>query len=205
MTLPASLPIRPFAACLPKHGKRSEAEIAKSPWYGPGAATASSPRMQRFRPQREIRPSSKLRLAIGTAMSAELLPEDIGRPAMVEKVADARQGGNARCRHDDPKDVHYVQTKTPLLTIETVREAQTRGTRRCLRGATIPWGFNGTTALGIAVALGEVQMPHAEQICRDLDCILRWRHAPRASNDAGADRAARQQGRRRRPLPIGHA
>ena len=28
---------------------------------------------------------------------------------------------------------------------------------------------NGTTALGIAVALTEIAMPHAEQICRDLD------------------------------------
>ena len=28
---------------------------------------------------------------------------------------------------------------------------------------------NGTTALGIAVALGEIAMPRAEQICRDLD------------------------------------
>jgi len=28
---------------------------------------------------------------------------------------------------------------------------------------------NGTTALGIAVALGEIGMPRAEQICRDLD------------------------------------
>ena len=31
----------------------------------------------------------KARLAIGTAMSPKLLPEDIGRPAMVEKVAGA--------------------------------------------------------------------------------------------------------------------
>lgn len=28
---------------------------------------------------------------------------------------------------------------------------------------------NGTTALGIAVALGEIEMPRAEQICKDLD------------------------------------
>src|SRR5258708_6980267 len=28
---------------------------------------------------------------------------------------------------------------------------------------------NGTTALGIAVVLGEIKMPRAEQICRDLD------------------------------------
>ena len=60
-------------------------------------------------------------------MSAELLPEDIGRPAMVEKVAAGVKAAMREAGIDDPKDVHYVQTKTPLLTIETVREAQSRG------------------------------------------------------------------------------
>ena len=27
----------------------------------------------------------------------------------------------------DPADVHYVQTKTPLLTIHTIRDAKSRG------------------------------------------------------------------------------
>src|SRR5215472_19153575 len=28
---------------------------------------------------------------------------------------------------DDPADVHYVQTKTPLLTIDTIQDAKSRG------------------------------------------------------------------------------
>ena len=57
-------------------------------------------------------------------MSGELKPEDIGRPAMVEKVAEGVKAAMRDAGIDDPKDVHYVQTKTPLLTIETVRDAE---------------------------------------------------------------------------------
>jgi len=69
----------------------------------------------------------------------------------------------------DPKDVHYVQTKTPLLTIESVRDAESRGKHVACEVHDSMGVSNGTTALGIAVALGEVSMPRAEQICKDLD------------------------------------
>jgi cyanuric acid amidohydrolase len=114
-------------------------------------------------------PASKSRLAIGTAMSAELLPEDIGRPAMVEKVAQAVKAAMRDAAIDDPKDVHYVQTKTPLLTIDSVRDAETRGQHVACEVHDSMGVSNGTTALGIAVALGEVTMPRAEQICKELD------------------------------------
>src|SRR3954453_12539036 len=51
------------------------------------------------------------RLTVGFAMSEVLLPEDIGRVAMVEKVAVAVREAMARAGIDDPADVHYVQTK----------------------------------------------------------------------------------------------
>ena len=69
----------------------------------------------------------------------------------------------------DPKDVHYVQTKTPLLTIDSVRDAEKRGQTSPARCTNSMGVSNGTTALGIAVALGEIKMPKAEQICKDLD------------------------------------
>ena len=68
-----------------------------------------------------------------------------------------------------PADVHYVQTKTPLLTIESVADAHRRGhTVACEVHGSMDVS-NGTTALGIAVGLGEISMPRAEQICRDFD------------------------------------
>jgi len=106
---------------------------------------------------------------MGTAMSAELLPEDIGRPAMVEKVAEGVKAAMHDAGIDDPNDVHYVQTKTPLLTIESVRDAESRRQHVACEVHDSMGVSNGTTALGIAVALGEVKMPRAEQICRDLD------------------------------------
>ena len=67
-------------------------------------------------------------------MSAEILPEDIGRPAMVEKVAEGVRAAMRDAGIDDPADVHYVQTKTPLLTVERCK-MRTRAAGRRLRGA----------------------------------------------------------------------
>src|SRR4030095_8717646 len=111
----------------------------------------------------------KARLVIGAAMSAELQPEDIGRPRMVEIVAEGVTAAMKNAGIDDPKDVHYVQTKTPLLTIDWVENAKRRGKTVACEVHDSMGVSNGTTGLGIAVALGEIAMPRAEQICKDLD------------------------------------
>ena len=69
----------------------------------------------------------------------------------------------------DPKDVHYVQTKTPLLTIESMHDAHSRGKDVACEVHDSMGVSNGTTALGIAVALGEIKMPKPEEICHNLD------------------------------------
>jgi cyanuric acid amidohydrolase len=159
-----------FRRVLQKHGKRSEAEIAAIPmvWSG-GCDGVITPHATVFARNGKTGPPSKSRLAIGTAMSAELLPEDIGRPAMVEKVADAVKAAMREAGIEDPTDVHYVQTKTPLLTIESVRDAEARGRHVACEVHDSMGVSNGTAALGIALALGEIKPPRAEQICRDLD------------------------------------
>jgi ring-opening amidohydrolase-like protein len=159
-----------FRRVLAEHGKRSEAEIAKIPmvWSG-GCDGVITPHATIFARNDKSGPAGKSRLVIGTALSAELLPEDIGRPAMVEKVAAAVKAAMMDAGIDDVKDVHYVQTKTPLLTIESVRDAERRGKHVACEVHDSMGVSNGTTALGIAVALGETPMPRAEQICKDLD------------------------------------
>jgi barbiturase len=159
-----------FRRVLAKHGQRSESDIARIPmvWSG-GCDGVITPHATIFARNDKTGPSSKSRLALGTAMSAELLPEDIGRPAMVEKVAAAVKSAMKDAGIDDPKDVHYVQTKTPLLTIDSVRDAESRGRDVACEVHDSMGVSNGTTALGIAVALGEIAMPRAEQICKDLD------------------------------------
>jgi ring-opening amidohydrolase-like protein len=159
-----------FRRVLTKHGKRSEAEIHNVPmvWSG-GCDGVITPHATVFARNDKTGPASQSRLVIGTALSVELLPEDIGRPAMVQKVADAVKAAMKDAGITDPKDVHYVQTKTPLLTIDSVRDAESRGQHLACEVHDSMGVSNGTTALGIAVALGEVAMPKAEQICKDLD------------------------------------
>src|SRR5258708_4535927 len=159
-----------FRRTLQRYGKRSEAEIASIPmvWSG-GCDGVITPHATVFARIDATGPASKSRLAIGTAMSAELLPEDIGRPAMVEKVAAAVKLAMRDAGIDDPKDVHYVQTKTPLLTIDSVRDAESRGHHVACEVHDSMGVSNGTTALGIGVALGEIAMPRAEEICKNLD------------------------------------
>ena len=97
------------------------------------------------------------RLTVGMAMSEQILPEEIGHMGMVEKVADAVKVAMERAGITDTADVHYVQTKTPLLTIDTIRDAHSRGedvfTDDTLTSMDVS---NGTTGLGVATALGEV-------------------------------------------------
>ena len=97
------------------------------------------------------------RLTVGMAMSEPILPEEIGHMGMVDKVADAVKVAMEKAGSTDTADVHYVQTKTPLLTIDTIRDAHSRGedvfTDDTLTSMDVS---NGTTGLGIATALGEV-------------------------------------------------
>jgi ring-opening amidohydrolase-like protein len=159
-----------FRRVLAKHGQRSEQQIAQIPmvWSG-GCDGVITPHATVFARTTATGPAAKSRLAIGTAMSAELLPEDIGRPTMVEKVAAAVKAAMRDAGIDDPSDVHYVQTKTPLLTIESVRDAEARGRHVACEVHDSMGVSNGTTALGVALALGEIEMPRPEEICRNLD------------------------------------
>lgn len=121
-------------------------------------------------PAERAEQSDEPRLTVGFAMSEQLLPEDIGRTAMVTKVADAVAVAMERAGISDPADVHYVQTKTPLLTIHTIRDAKSRGktvwTEHTHESMDLS---NGCTALGVAVALGEIDMPGDADVMHNRD------------------------------------
>ena len=121
-------------------------------------------------PAEQAQPSDDLRLTVGFAMSEPILPEEIGYSAMVNKVAAGVKEAMARAGITDPADVHYVQTKTPLLTIHTIRDAKSRGHRVWTENTHESMDLsNGTTGLGIAVALGEIEMPSDEDIMHNRD------------------------------------
>ena len=159
-----------FRKVLLDHGTRDAAAIKKIPmvWSG-GCDGVITPHATIFARNAETGPASDTRLVMGTALSPQIMPEDIGRPAMVEKVAEGVRLAMKDAGITDPKDVHYVQTKTPLLTIETIQDAHARGHDVFCEVHDSMGVSNGTTGLGIALALGEISMPRAEEICKNLD------------------------------------
>jgi cyanuric acid amidohydrolase len=162
---------RAFREVLQAKGSRTVEQVAQIPivWSG-GTDGIISPHATIFA---SLDPATapvtdEPRLTVGFAMSEVLLPEDIGRTAMVDKVAAAVGEAMQRAGITDPADVHYVQTKTPLLTIDTISDARSRGhdvfTEDTLHSMDVS---NGCTALGIAVALGEIERPADSDIMRD--------------------------------------
>ncbi|RFU20190.1 barbiturase [Geodermatophilus marinus] len=163
---------RAFREVLVARGTRSAEEVKGVPivWSG-GTDGVISPHATVFAtlPEDAVEKTDEPRLTVGFAMSEQILPEDIGRVAMIEKVAAGVKQAMAEAGIDDPADVHYVQTKTPLLTIDTIRDAKSRGktvwTEHTHESMDLS---NATTALGIAVALGEIDMPGDEDVMHDL-------------------------------------
>ncbi|HET7070091.1 MAG TPA: ring-opening amidohydrolase [Nocardioides sp.] len=161
---------RAFREALVAKGADSEA-VKEIPivWSG-GTDGVISPHATIFAtvPDGEAEATDEPRLTVGFAMSEPLLPEEIGRRGMIEKVAAAVKVAMERAGITDVSDVHYVQTKTPLLTIDTIRDAKSRGhdvfTEDTLTSMDVS---NGGTALGIAVALNEIDMPEDSDVLRD--------------------------------------
>jgi len=163
---------RAFRDVLVAKGTRPMEEIKQIPivWSG-GTDGVLSPHATIFAtvPAESVPQTDEPRLSVGYAMSEQIFPEDIGRLPMVEKVAAGVTIAMERAGITDPADVHYVQTKTPLLTLDTITDAKRRGhdvwTEDTLKSMDVS---NSTTALGVAVALGEIEMPRADQIHKDL-------------------------------------
>jgi ring-opening amidohydrolase-like protein len=166
---------RAFREVLTAKGSRGADAVAQVPivWSG-GTDGVISPHATIFAtvPAEAAPATGEPRLSIGFAMSEVLLPEDIGRTAMITKVADAVKDAMGRAGITDPADVHYVQTKTPLLTIHTIRDAKSRGHTVWTENTGDSMDLsNGCAALGIAVALGEIGMPadadvmHNRELC----------------------------------------
>lgn len=160
-----------FRKMLVEKGSRSAEEVGRIPivWSG-GTDGVISPHATVFAtvPDEKAVKTDEPRLSVGFAMSEELLPEDIGRTPMIEKVAAAVKDAMGEAGITDPADVHYVQTKTPLLTIHTIRDAKSRGktvwTEQTHESMDLS---NGVTALGVGVALGEIDMPTDEDVMND--------------------------------------
>lgn len=97
-------------------------------------------------------------LAIGTARTADLSPEHLGRLNQVDFVTAGVRAAMADAGIDRAQDVHFVQVKCPLLTQPRMAAARARGAAVASRDTLASMGLSrGASALGVAVALGEVE------------------------------------------------
>lgn len=98
------------------------------------------------------------RLGIGMAHTRDFLPEELGRRAQIEETAKAVAAAMADAGIADPRDVHFVQIKCPLLTSERMEAAVGRGNKPATSSAYTSMAYSrGASALGVAVALGEIK------------------------------------------------
>ena len=98
------------------------------------------------------------RLSIGIAQTRDFRPEEIGRSRQIDETAKAVRAAMADAGIDDISDVHFVQIKCPLLTSDRIEDARSRGQTTVTSSTYGSMGYSrGASALGVAVALGEVE------------------------------------------------
>jgi cyanuric acid amidohydrolase len=124
-------------------------------------------------------------LAFGRAHTAALPPEHLGRVAQIEAVAAGVRAAMADAAIGDSSDVHFVQVKCPLLTVQRIGEAEGRNATVATRDTLKSMGLSrAASALGVAVALGEI---NAAELT-DADIGSRWElWSGRASCSAGIE------------------
>ncbi len=97
------------------------------------------------------------RLAMTVEATRDIPPEEVGTMIQVREVAAAVRRCLAGAGITDPREVHYVQVKGPLLTPASIADADRRGARLVTRDPNGSKAYaRGATALGVALGLGEV-------------------------------------------------
>jgi cyanuric acid amidohydrolase len=137
-----------------------------------GTEGVLSPHITVFTRREGERPAgmSGKRLSIGMAHTRDFLPEELGRSAQITETAKAVKAAMADAGITDPTDVHFVQIKCPLLTSDRVEAASARGNKTATTSAYSSMAYSrGASALGVAVALGEIPSD-----LRDQDVLHRY-------------------------------
>jgi cyanuric acid amidohydrolase len=125
------------------------------------------------------------RLVVGIAQTRDFLPEEMGRTAQIDATAQAVAEAMRDAGIQSADDVHFVQVKCPLLTSAKVSAALARGAAPATHDSYESMGYSrGASALGVAVALGEV----AREEISDASVMSDWRlFSARASASAGIE------------------
>ena len=108
------------------------------------------------------------RLAIGVGLTRAFTPEEIGRQAQIDETASAVAAAMKDAGIASAADVHFVQIKCPLLTKERIEEAARRGAKTATADTYYSMAVSrGASALGVALALGEIKAAPEAAICKD--------------------------------------
>lgn len=124
-------------------------------------------------------------LAIGLAFSAPTITGDIGRAVHARQVADAVRAAmlDAGIVHVD--DVHFVQIKTPCITVARAEEARAKGVEPVSGDPNRAMAYaRAAGALGVALALGEVKDDAVTDAALLVDMAL---YSERASVSSGVE------------------
>ena len=101
--------------------------------------------------------SGSKRLTVGVSSTRALRPEEIGRMPQVRLVADATKQALKDAAIENEGDVHFVQTKGPILTSARIQDAYSRDQSVATTDIYKSMGYsNGASALGIGLTLSEI-------------------------------------------------
>lgn len=162
-----------FRAYLSKKMNMSEEEVSHRVAFvmSGGTEGVMSPHATIFvRYEVDEEPKKEKAMVTASGFTRDFLPEEIGTVTMVKEVCRVVKELMKDAGISDPKDVHFVQIKNPLLTSERINQAHARGNEVVTYDTYKSMGFSrGAAALGVAVALGEVKESDItqEKICHD--------------------------------------
>jgi cyanuric acid amidohydrolase len=124
-------------------------------------------------------------LAIGTAFSAPVAAEDVGRRGHVESVAAAVREAIAHAGIERAEDVHFVQVKCPCVTVARASAAIAAGKTPLTNDPNKSMAFaRAAGAFGVGVALGEIAPGAFDDASLLSDFSIQ---SPRASISSGVE------------------
>jgi cyanuric acid amidohydrolase len=124
-------------------------------------------------------------LAVGTAFSAPVAAEDVGRRAHVESVAAAVRKAIANAGIEGNEDVHFVQVKCPCVTVARAAAAIAAGKTPLTNDPNKSMAFaRAAGAFGVALALDEIKPDDFTDASLLSDFAIQ---SPRASISSGVE------------------
>ena len=124
-------------------------------------------------------------LAIGTAFSAPVPAENVGRRAHVDSVANAVRAAIANAGIERLDDVHFVQVKCPCVTVARAAAAIAAGKTLLTNDPHKSMAFaRAAGAFGVAVALDELKPSDFDDASLLSDFSIQ---SPRASISSGVE------------------